>query len=136
MTWCTDSSQQVVPVTLHSTGRRNTIAVKSASPSKQLSRVRVLESQSPKKHEKGKTSCPLVHESRVIKKSLLCNPKLDQILNGNGDGDTWVEELCIHDKTGVKRLLFVSQRTGVITDEPPTGASKVIYADEMSLRHV
>ena len=48
-----------------------------------------------------------------------------------GDGDVWVEKLCVHKQTGEVFSFFESLKTGVRKKgEPPTGASKVIYRSE------
>ncbi len=45
-----------------------------------------------------------------------------------GDGDVWVEKKLVHKKTGEQVRCFVSKNTGEkVIDEPPSGASKVIF---------
>jgi len=45
-----------------------------------------------------------------------------------GDGDVWVEKTFQNSKTGKRRTFFCSKNTGrKVRDEPPTGASKVVY---------
>ncbi len=45
-----------------------------------------------------------------------------------GDGDVWVEKKLVNKKTGEEVRCFVSKNTGEkVIDEPPTGASKVIF---------
>ena len=46
-----------------------------------------------------------------------------------GDGDVWVEILCEHTKTGEVKSFFKSTKDPhrKVPDEPPTGASHVIY---------
>lgn len=45
-----------------------------------------------------------------------------------GDNDCWREAVCRCSKTGEIRIFFISERTGrKVPDEPPTGASKVLY---------
>ena len=74
-------------------------------------------------------SDPCAKQSKSILKSK--NVELKNKLNGSGDGDIWIEKRCLNKKTGKKRFLFVSENTGVITREPPTGATRVLYADEL-----
>eukprot|EP00551_Chaetoceros_affinis_P020655 CAMPEP_0203723044 /NCGR_PEP_ID=MMETSP0092-20131115/6041_1 /ASSEMBLY_ACC=CAM_ASM_001090 /TAXON_ID=426623 /ORGANISM="Chaetoceros affinis, Strain CCMP159" /LENGTH=219 /DNA_ID=CAMNT_0050603305 /DNA_START=53 /DNA_END=709 /DNA_ORIENTATION=+ len=72
---------------------------------------------------------PCARPSRIITKS---NKRgLKDKLSGDGDGDTWVERPCVNRKTGTSRLLFVSTKTGKIRREPPSGASRVMYYDEL-----
>jgi len=49
--------------------------------------------------------------------------------DSDGDGDVWVEVLCKHIKTGQIRSYFKSTKDPHrrVADEPPTGASHVIY---------
>jgi hypothetical protein len=45
-----------------------------------------------------------------------------------GDNDCWREAVCRSSKTGEIRTFFISKKTGrKVPDEPPTGASKVLY---------
>ena len=58
--------------------------------------------------------------SRILKRSLRTTV--------SGDGDVWVEQLFRHKISGALRSFFCSTKTGKKRrDEPPTGASKVIY---------
>jgi hypothetical protein len=58
--------------------------------------------------------------SRLLKKSFRAPV--------SGDGDIWVEELFRNKISGTVRSFFCSIKTGTKRkDEPPTGASKVIY---------
>lgn len=51
-----------------------------------------------------------------------------------GDGDVWIEKLYRHAKTGETKTFFVSQLNGrKVPDEPPSGASHVIYLRESFL---
>jgi len=51
---------------------------------------------------------------------------------GDGDGDIWVEKIVVSKRSGKKRTFFVSVATGRrVRDEPPTGASKVLYKDDL-----
>jgi len=60
---------------------------------------------------------PLAKPSKIVKR-----------LGIVGDGDIWVESVCRNRKSGSTRLFFVSQNTGQkVRDEPPTGASQVLY---------
>jgi hypothetical protein len=72
---------------------------------------------------------PLAKQSKTILKST--DRKLKNRLKGRGDGDIWVERQCVNQVTGKKKILFVSEKTGKITSEPPTGASLVILHDEL-----
>ncbi len=59
--------------------------------------------------------------SRVVRNSSL--PKEIE-----GDGDLWYEVLLRSKKTGQEVSFFCSKNTGQrVRDEPPTGASRVIY---------
>jgi len=50
----------------------------------------------------------------------------------SADGDIWVEKIFQSKKTGKRRIYFCSSKTGrKVRDEPPTGASKVIYRDTL-----
>jgi hypothetical protein len=51
--------------------------------------------------------------------------------NINNDGDIWIQKRCVNKKNGRKKFLFVSVNTGTIVREPPTGASRVIYSDDL-----
>jgi len=45
-----------------------------------------------------------------------------------GDGDVWVEKKFQNSKTGKQRSFFFSTNTGrKVRDEPPSGASKIVY---------
>ena len=45
-----------------------------------------------------------------------------------GDGEVWVEKIYRHSKTRQSKIFFVSKQTGrKVPDEPPSGASHVIY---------
>jgi len=45
-----------------------------------------------------------------------------------GDNDCWREAVCRCNRTGEIRIFFISELTGrKVPDEPPTGASKVLY---------
>ena len=49
-------------------------------------------------------------------------------LSIEGDDDVWYERQYMNKKNGKIRTYFVSSNTGNRTrDEPPTGASKVVY---------
>lgn len=51
---------------------------------------------------------------------------------GAGDGDVWYEKIFVSKRTGKKRTFFVSIATGKKkSDEPPTGASKVLYIEDL-----
>jgi len=68
---------------------------------------------------------PCAKQSKIVKRS-----NLD--ISGKGDGDIWVEKIFVSKRTGKRRTFFVSVTTGRrIKDEPPTGASKVIYSDDL-----
>jgi len=48
-----------------------------------------------------------------------------------GDRDVWEERICVHSKTGKQKSFFYSLNTGFrVKDEPPTGASEVIFLDK------
>ena len=54
-----------------------------------------------------------------------------------GDGEVWLEKLYRHAKTGETKRFFVSQSTGKkVPDEPPSGASHVIYLRESFLEEL
>lgn len=68
---------------------------------------------------------PCAKPSRIVKRS-----NLD--VSGNGDGDIWVEKIFVSKRTGKRRTFFVSVATGRrVRDEPPTGASKVLYTEDI-----
>jgi len=69
---------------------------------------------------------PCGKPSRIMKRSKLRVPEA-------GDGDIWVEKIFISKRTAKRRTFFVSVATGRrVRDEPPTGASKVLYADDLA----
>ena len=69
---------------------------------------------------------PCAKKSKITKRANLGN------LAKEGDGDVWVEKLFRSKKSGKLRIYFVSMATGRRSrDEPPTGASRVIYAEDM-----
>lgn len=77
--------------------------------------------EKPKKHLANFFSKP----SKIVKRSGL---NVDQ----SADGDIWVEKIFQSKKTGKRRIYFCSSKTGrKVRDEPPTGASKVIYRDTL-----
>jgi len=54
-----------------------------------------------------------------------------------GDGDVWVEKLFQSTKTGKLRRIFESTNTGKrCKNEPPTGASQVVYLKASFLESV
>jgi hypothetical protein len=68
---------------------------------------------------------PFAKPSKILKKSNLkvCS---------DGDGDIWVEKVFVSKRTGSRRIFFVSVGTGRRSrDEPPTGASKIIYQEDL-----
>jgi hypothetical protein len=68
---------------------------------------------------------PCAKPSKTIKRS-----NLD--ISGEGDGDIWVEKIFVSKRSGKQRTFFISVATGRrVRDEPPTGASKVIYQDDL-----
>mmetsp|Transcript_446 Transcript_446/g.750 ORF Transcript_446/g.750 Transcript_446/m.750 type:complete len:777 (+) Transcript_446:216-2546(+) len=68
---------------------------------------------------------PCAKPSKIIKRS-----NLD--VSGHGDGDIWVERIFVSKRTGKRKIFFVSVATGrKVRGEPPTGASKVIYQDDL-----
>jgi hypothetical protein len=68
---------------------------------------------------------PCAKQSKIIKRS-----NLD--ISGHGDGDIWVERIFVSKRTGKRKTFFVSVATGrKVRDEPPTGASKVLYQDDL-----
>ena len=74
------------------------------------------------KHQVHRLYDPMAKPSKVGF-SLLTGDKV------TGDGDIWVESLCKNKKTGQYRTYFRSTKDPDVTvpDEPPTGASHVIY---------
>ena len=51
--------------------------------------------------------------------------------HSTGDGDTWVEKILRNAKNGNVDTFFVSTKTGIkYRNEPPTGASTVVYLKE------
>ena len=68
---------------------------------------------------------PCAKPSKTMKRS-----NLD--VSGDGDGDIWVEKIFVSRRSGKQRIFFVSVATGRrVRDEPPTGASKVLYQDDL-----
>lgn len=66
-------------------------------------------------------------------KRVLRSKKLQQITS---DGDVWYERRMKNKKTGKKKSWFVSANTGEhVKDEPPSGASCVVYADDYTNYH-
>ena len=64
---------------------------------------------------------PFAKQSRMIMRSTLIIPQM-------GDGDIWVEKRFQSSKSGKERIFFCSTNTGrKVRDEPPTGASKIVY---------
>ena len=67
---------------------------------------------------------PCAKPSKIVKRS-----RLDL---GAGDGDIWFEKIFVSKRTGKRRTFFVSLATGrKKSDEPPTGASKVLYLEDL-----
>jgi hypothetical protein len=47
------------------------------------------------------------------------------------DGDVWVEKVLKHRDSGEMKSFFFSQNTGFyVPDEPPSGASNIVYLIE------
>lgn len=68
---------------------------------------------------------PMARPSKILKRSNLKVPS-------KGDGDIWVEKVFVSKRTGKRRIFFVSVATGRRSrDEPPTGASKIIYQEDL-----
>mmetsp|Transcript_3417 Transcript_3417/g.4771 ORF Transcript_3417/g.4771 Transcript_3417/m.4771 type:complete len:128 (+) Transcript_3417:251-634(+) len=66
---------------------------------------------------------PLARPSKHVGRS---NIRLQE-----GDGDIWYEKVYCSPTTGQKKIYFCSQKTGKkVRDEPPSGASRVIYLNE------
>lgn len=74
------------------------------------------------KHQIHRLNDPLARPSKVGFTAMPGDKK-------SGDGDIWVESLCKNKKTGQYRTYFRSTKNSETTcpDEPPTGASHVIY---------
>jgi len=65
---------------------------------------------------------PCARQSKLMKKSSM---KIKD------DGDTWEERILVNTKNGKKRSFFYSINTGFrVKDEPPTGASLIIYLEK------
>ena len=74
-------------------------------------------------YQMNKQLDPFAKPSHVMIKSGFGRVK--QVLH---DGDMWFETVFRNYKTGNRRIFFVSQKTGMrCKDEPPTGASTVVY---------
>jgi hypothetical protein len=68
---------------------------------------------------------PMAKPSRIIQKAHISDKHI------YGDKDCWREAVCRCSKTGEIRIFFISELTGKkVPDEPPTGASKVIYLQD------
>jgi hypothetical protein len=67
---------------------------------------------------------PCAKPSKIVKRS--------RLVLGAGDGDIWYEKIFVSIRTGKRRTFFVSLATGrKKSDEPPTGASKVLYLEDL-----
>mmetsp|Transcript_2307 Transcript_2307/g.2790 ORF Transcript_2307/g.2790 Transcript_2307/m.2790 type:complete len:225 (+) Transcript_2307:32-706(+) len=76
------------------------------------------------KYDTKMVSDPTATPSNKIKKAFKDNTNTSQ----GGDGDIWIEKLFLNKNTGQKVTFFVSENTGQkVRDEPPSGASKVIF---------
>lgn len=73
---------------------------------------------SARKHQLKQVHDPLAKQSAGTRKIKII-----------GDGDTWIETLCENVKTGEIKSFFKSMKNPnqKVPDEPPTGASNVIY---------
>jgi hypothetical protein len=81
-------------------------------------------------HDIGHFHDPKARRSKRVEKADL-SPKIA------GDGDVWVEKLFQSTKTGKLRRMFESTNTGKICkNEPPTGASQVVYLKASYLESV
>lgn len=47
------------------------------------------------------------------------------------DDDVWVERLILNGTNGVKRTIFKSLRGNITRKEPPTGASTIVYLEDI-----
>ena len=75
-----------------------------------------------------KAFMPRVGKSHGFGKPSKLMARSNFILPILGDGDVWVETIYRHKETGEHRVFFCSLKTGrKLYDEPPTGASKVVY---------
>ena len=71
--------------------------------------------------EIGDIDDPIAKASGTVKRSKLS-------VESTGDGDVWYEAIRKNVKSGKVTHFFISIRTGEKSiDEPPTGASKVVY---------
>ncbi|GFH46439.1 predicted protein [Chaetoceros tenuissimus] len=69
---------------------------------------------------------PLAKPSKIVRRSNL------NVDSSKGDGDIWVEKIFMSKRTGKRRIFFVSVATGRrVRDEPPTGASQIVYQDDL-----
>jgi len=109
-------------------GSKHLMIVKSAS-SISLNKKR--------RHMKGASQLDL-NEKKIYDIKIVTDPsakaskRMDRA-GGNGpihsgDGDIWVEKMFRHRETGETRIFFISKQTGKkVKQEPPTGASTVMY---------
>ncbi len=68
---------------------------------------------------------PCARKSRTVQRS-------KRLRTVDSDNDIWIEKIYMSKKTGKKRIYFVSVRTGErVRDEPPSGASQVLYAADL-----
>ncbi len=68
---------------------------------------------------------PLARRSKTVKRSR----RLQKVTS---DGDVWIEKKFVSKTTGKERIYFVSVKTGArVRDEPPSGASRVLYAEDL-----
>jgi hypothetical protein len=69
---------------------------------------------------------PIAKPSKIVRRSNL------NVDSSKGDGDIWVEKIFMSKRTGKRRIFFVSVATGRrVRDEPPTGASQIVYQDDL-----
>ena len=68
----------------------------------------------------------IIHDPHAKPSERVRRSKLLQ--NQEGDGDVWIETVFRSSKSGKTCTFFISQNTGRrVRDEPPTGASQVLY---------
>ena len=78
-----------------------------------------------KHHDVQQLNDPCGKQSKKMDRANMESIKTD------GDGDVWVQKLIQSTRTGRLKLIFQSANTGKrVKNEPPSGASKVVYLNQ------
>jgi hypothetical protein len=112
------SMQLCPPQLLKQTPFRNEVKI-----SKMMKGVSSLSLSDFHKYDTVEVEDPIASPSRKVAKANITNDAVIQ-----GDGDVWVEKIFYTVKTKTPVSCFISKKTGErVRDEPPTGATRVIY---------